>query len=73
MVMLSENQIAEVVGQQVVLVWERAPGYHNDLAVALVDIVRVQDEGFPDRTRRARVKRIIEDLGDRVLSQQGSE
>ena len=73
MVMLTQNRIAEVVREQVVLVWERAPGYHKDLASALVDIVSLQDQGFPVRTRRARVKRIIEGLGDRVLSQQESE
>ena len=70
MVMLTRSRIAEVVRQQVVLVFERAPGYHKDLASALVDIVNLQDEQFPDRTRRARVKRIIEELGDQVLSQQ---
>lgn len=73
MVMLTRSRIAEVVRQQVVLVFERAPGYHNDLASALVDIVNLQDEQFPDRTRRARVKRIIEELGDQVLSQQVKE
>ena len=70
MVMLSEQRITEVVGERVVLAWQRTPGYHNDLAAALVKVVRVQDEGFSDRLRRQRVKRIIEQLGQQVLTQQ---
>ena len=70
MVMLSEQRISEVVGERVVLAWERAPGYHNDLAATLVQIVRVQDEGFSERLRRGRVKRIIEELGTQVLADQ---
>ena len=72
MAMLSEQRIAEVVGERVVLAWERAPEYHNDLAKTLVRIVEVQDEGFSDRLRRERVKRIVEELGTRVLAQQES-
>ena len=70
MVMLSEQRITEVVGERVVLAWERIPGYHNDLAAALVKVIRVQDEGFSDRLRRQQVKRIIEELGEQVLTQQ---
>ena len=70
MVMLSAQRITEIVGERVVLAWERTPGYHNDLAAALLNIVRVQDEGFSDRGRRHQVKRIIEELGEQVLTQQ---
>ncbi len=71
MVMLSERRIAEVVGERVVLLWERGPGYRNGLTAALVEIVSAQDEGFSDRHRRERVKRIIERLGAQLPVQQG--
>ncbi len=70
MIMLSEQRIAEVVGEQVVLAKERAPNYHNDLAATLVKVVRVQGEEFTDRLRQKQVKRIIEELGTQVLTQQ---
>ncbi len=70
MAMLSERRIAQVVGEQVVFAQERTPEYHNNLATTLVNIVRVQDEGFSDRRRREQVKRIIEKLGAQVMTQQ---
>ena len=70
MAMLSERRIAQVVGEQVVFAQERTSKYHNNLATTLVNIVRVQEEGFSDRRRREQVKRIIEELGLRVLTQQ---
>ena len=70
MAMLSERRIAQVVGEQVVFAQERASEYHNNLATTLVNIIRVQEEGFSDRRRREQVKRIIEELGARVLTQQ---
>ncbi len=70
MVMLSEQQIARVVGELVVLAWQRTPNYHSDLVETLIKIVRAQDEGFSDRLRKERVKRIIEGLGIRVLAQE---
>ena len=70
MAMLSERRIAQVVGEQVVFAQERASEYHNSLATTLVNIIRVQEEGFSDRRRREQVKRIIEELGARVLTQQ---
>lgn len=70
MAMLSERRIVQVVGEQVVFAQERIPEYRNNLAITLVNIVRVQDEGFSDRRRKEQVKRIIEELGVRVLTHQ---
>lgn len=67
---LSEQRIAQVVGEQVVLAKERAPNYHNDLAATLVKVVRVQSDESTNRFRQKQVKRIIEDLGTQVLTQQ---
>ncbi|MCY4522852.1 MAG: hypothetical protein OXC13_19010 [Caldilineaceae bacterium] len=68
--MLSERRIVQVVGEQVVFAQERISEYRNNLVVTLVNVVRVQDEGFSDRRRKKQVKQIIEELGAQVLTQQ---
>ncbi len=70
MAMLSERRIVQVVGEQVVFAQERISEYRNNLVVTLVNVVRVQDEGFSDRRRKKQVKQIIEELGAQVLTQQ---
>ena len=70
MAMLSERRIVQVVGEQVVFAQERIPEYRNNLVVTLVNVVRVQDEGRSDRHRKEQVKRLIEELGVRVLTHQ---
>ena len=70
MVMLSQERLLEVLTAQVLLAWQRAPDYHDDLAAALIDVLREQDKGASERGRRDGVKRIIEALGGKVLGQQ---
>ena len=67
--MLSQKRIGDVLGDQVMRVGERFPGYHNDLAEALRDVLVAQHEGYSNRGRRARVKQIIEALGGNLQAQ----
>ncbi len=67
MVMFSQQRMTDEIRDQVALVWKRSPNYHNDLAVALIDVLRAQDQGLSDRSRREQVKRIIETLGAKTL------
>lgn len=71
--MLSRQRIIDVLGDQVVLVWERSPGYRNHLATALADVIRVQDEGVSERARRDRVRKIVESLVTKVLSRRRAD
>ncbi len=67
MVMFSQQRMSDEIRDQVALVWERSPNYRNDLAVALIEVLRAQDQGLSDRSRREQVKRIIETLGAKTL------
>ena len=67
MVMFSQQRMTDEIRDQVALVWKRSPNYRNDLAVALIDVLRAQDQGLSDRSRREQVKRIIETLGSKTL------
>lgn len=69
MVLLSEHRIAEVIREQVVLAWERTPSYRQDLAKTLIAAMQAQQEGLSDRSRRERVRRIIESLVTEVRQQ----
>ena len=69
MILLSEQRIAEVIREQVVLTWERMPTYRQDLAKTLIAAMQAQQEGLSDRGRRDRVKRIIESLATKVRQQ----
>lgn len=67
MVMFSQQTMTDEIREQVALVWKRSPNYRNDLAVALIDVLRAQDHGLSERSRREQVKRIIETLGTKTL------
>lgn len=69
MVLLSEQRLADVIRQEVVLVWERTPSYRQDLAKTLIASMQAQQEGLSERGRRDRVKRIIEALATKVQQQ----
>ena len=69
MVLLSEQRIADVIRQEVVLAWERTPSYRQDLAKTLMASMQAQQEGLSDRGRRDRIKRIIETLATQVRQQ----
>ncbi len=65
--MFSQPRMTDEIRDQVALVWKRSPNYRNDLAVALIEVLRAQDQGLSDRSRREQVKRIIETLGAKTL------
>lgn len=67
MVMFSQQRMTDEIREQVALVCKRSPEYRNDLAVALIDVLRTQDQGLSERSRREQVKRIIETLGSKTL------
>ena len=67
MVMFSQQRMTDEIRDQVALVWKRSPNYRNDLAVALIDVLRAQDQELSERSRRELVKRIIETLGSKTL------
>lgn len=71
--MLSQQRIRDVLGEQVMRVGERVPGYRKDLVEALRDVLMAQNEGHSEHGRRARVKQIIEALGGKVLDQRQGE
>ena len=70
MSLISEQRIVQVVWERVAFVKERTPEYHKHLVLTLVKVVREQSHGFSTRSRRERVKRIIEELGMQMLTQQ---
>ena len=70
MVMLSRDRIFEVLRDRVAIVLERSPGYRDDLATALIEVLQVEDSGSSERGRRERVRRIIEAASDRVHAAQ---
>jgi hypothetical protein len=67
MVMFSQQRMTDEIREQVALVWKRSPNYRNDLALSLIDVLRAQDQGLSERSRREQVKRIIETLGAKTL------
>ncbi|MCY3922319.1 MAG: hypothetical protein OXG27_07980 [Chloroflexi bacterium] len=73
MVMFSQQKMIQEIREQVALVWKRSPDYRNHLAVALIDVLRAQDQGLSERSRREQVKRIIETLGAKALRDQEAE
>ncbi len=70
MVMLSRDRIFEVLRDRVAIVLERSPGYRDDLATALIDVLQVQDSGSSERGRRVRIRQIIEAASDKVHAAQ---
>ena len=71
--MFSRQRMIDEIRERVALVKKRSPNYHNDLAVALIDVLRAQDQGLSDRARREQVKRIIETLGAKTLRDREGE
>ena len=70
MVLLSRDRILEVLRDRVAIVLERSPGYRDDLATALIEVLQVQDTGSSERGRRDRVRRIVEAVSDKVHAAQ---
>lgn len=73
MAVFSQQRMVQEIREQVALVSDHTPNYRNGLVKALIEILRAQDQGLSDRSRRERVKRIIENLGVNVLDETDDE
>ena len=67
--MLSHQRVGDVLGEQVMRVGERVPGYRKDLAEALKDVLVAQSDGYSERGRRSRVRKIVDTLGIKLMDQ----
>ena len=65
-------RVAEVARQQALQMPDRTPGFRGEAVIALVKIIKEQDEGVSSMKRKQRVQKIVADLGTVVLNS-GSE
>ena len=65
--MTASTKVIEVAKQQALNLSERYDGYRAAIARALIDVIRIQQEGLSEKGRRDKALKTIEALGTKVL------